>query len=98
MSSTGVGARSARLHVHTPKFAERPHRRTLPGGIGKGATDDTNWHELEFRVEGAKLTAVLDGTVRAESYDTFFTGGKVGLWTKSDSQSEFDDFAIEALE
>lgn len=71
-------------------------RRTLPGGIAKGATDDDAWHTLEFTVRGAELEAVLDGKVRAKSYDTFFRHGKAGLWRKSDSRTEFDDLALAA--
>ncbi len=72
-------------------------RRTLPGAIAKGATDDDQWHTLEFRVDGANLTAILDGTIKATAQDTFFIGGRAGLWTKSDSRTEFDDLHVEAL-
>lgn len=71
-------------------------RRTLPGAIAKGATADEQWHTLEFTVEGAQLTAVLDGSVRATAYDTYLLHGRAGLWTKSDSRSEFDDFEVTA--
>jgi hypothetical protein len=71
-------------------------RRTLPGAIAQVATDDGAWHELEFRALGAELTATVDGTATAKSYDTFFERGAVGLWTKSDSVTEFDDFRAEA--
>lgn len=72
-------------------------RRTLPNGIGKGATDDDAWHTLEFRAEGAKLTAILDGKVTVTAYDTYFLRGSAGLWTKSDSLTEFDDLKLEPL-
>jgi hypothetical protein len=72
-------------------------RRTLPDGIGQGATDDDAWHTLEFTAQGPKLTAVLDGKVTVVAYDTYFLRGGVGLWTKSDSLTEFDDLKIEAL-
>jgi len=71
-------------------------RRTLPGAIVEGATDDERWHTLEFRAVGAELTAVLDDTARATAVDTFFQEGGVGLWTKADSRTEFDDLRIEA--
>jgi hypothetical protein len=72
-------------------------RRTLPGAITKGATDDDKWHTLEFRVDGSQLTAILDGNIKATAQDTFFIGGRAGLWTKSDSRTEFDDLHVEAL-
>ena len=69
-------------------------RRTLPGGVaqlsGEASIDDDAWHLLEFRAEGPKLTAVLDGKVTVSSYDTFFLHGGVGLWTKADAVTDFD--------
>jgi hypothetical protein len=70
-------------------------RRTLLGAIAKGATDDDRWHTLEFRAEGAKLTATLDGSAQATAFDSFFLRGRAGLWTKSDSRTEFDDLSLE---
>jgi len=72
-------------------------RRTLPGGVVKGATDDTAWHTLEFRAEGSKLVATLDGKITATAYDSWFMRGRVGLWTKSDSVTEFDDLSFEPI-
>ena len=71
-------------------------RRTIPGAIVKGATDDDRWHTLEFSATGPELRAVLDGDVRVTSYDTLFQRGGAGLWTKSDSRTEFDDLKFEA--
>jgi len=73
-------------------------RRTLPGAIAKGATDDDRWHTLEFRAHGTQLTAILDGDVRATAQDSFFLRGQVGLWTKSDSRTDFDDLKLEATQ
>jgi PDZ domain-containing protein len=72
-------------------------RRTLPGGMVKGATDDDQWHTLEFRAEGSKLVATLDGKITATAWDSYFMRGRVGLWTKSDSQTEFDDLSFEPI-
>lgn len=66
-------------------------RRTLPGGIVMGATDDAEWHTLEFRAEGSTLTATLDGKHTCTAHDSYFLQGGVGLWTKSDSRTDFDD-------
>jgi hypothetical protein len=72
-------------------------RRTLPGGKVMGATDDAEWHTLEFRAEGSKLTATLDGKFTAVAYDSYFLQGGAGVWTKSDSITEFDDLEFEVL-
>jgi len=72
-------------------------RRTLPGGIVMGATDDGAWHTLEFRAEGSVLTATLDGKHTAVAYDSGFLQGGAGLWTKSDSITEFDDVEFTPL-
>ncbi len=72
-------------------------RTTLPGGVVAAPTNDSEWHTLEFRCEGARLTATLDGKASASSYDTYFRRGSVGVWTKSDSQTDFDDLAFEPL-
>lgn len=72
-------------------------RRTLPGGIVKAPTDDGEWHRLEFRVEGSQLTATLDGRFTATAYDSFFLKGRAGLWTKSDSITDFDDVVFEPI-
>jgi len=66
-------------------------RRTLPGGATTVGLDDDAWHELEFRVDGHRVSATLDRTISVSSADTYFPRGRVGLWTKADSITEFDD-------
>ncbi len=72
-------------------------RTTLPGAIAKGATDDHAWHTLEFRAEGSKLTATLDGEITVTAYDSMFLRGRAGVWTKSDSVTDFDDLSFDPL-
>lgn len=72
-------------------------RRTLPEGRIKIDVGDDRWHTLVVRAEGPRITATLDGTQTVSSYDTYLTGGGVGLWTKSDSVTDFDDLAAEAI-
>jgi hypothetical protein len=46
---------------------------------------------------GAKLTVAFDGRQQIEAEDTAFPGGgRVGLWTKADAASSFDDFHVES--
>jgi hypothetical protein len=54
------------------------------------------WHTLRFEAKGSHLTVTFDGKVAIEAEDSTFTAaGKVGLWTKADSVTEFKDLKIE---
>jgi hypothetical protein len=53
---------------------------------------DKNWHTLRITMVGAKITCYLDGAKYLEAEDsTFPAAGKIGLWSKADAQSYFDD-------
>ncbi len=57
---------------------------------------DEKWHTLRVTMKGAKIACYLDGTRHLEAEDsTFVDAGKVGLWSKSDAQTYFDDFGAE---
>jgi len=51
------------------------------------------WHELRAVARGRHLQGFFDGRMVVEADDDTFKAGKVGLWTKSDSVTCFDDFA-----
>jgi len=54
------------------------------------------WHTLAVSFQGNLFTVSFDGEKLFEVEDTSFTGpGKVGLWTKADSVTHFDDFHVE---
>jgi hypothetical protein len=56
---------------------------------------DEKWHALRVTMTGAKITCYLDGTKYLEAEDaTFPDGGKIGVWSKADAQSYFDDLTI----
>jgi hypothetical protein len=51
------------------------------------------WHGLRVDFEGAHFTVTFDGKKAIEwDDDTFKEAGKVGVWTKADSVTLFDDF------
>ena len=55
------------------------------------------WHELRVVAIGTKFTCYYDGEKKIEaSDDTFKDAGKVGLWTKADSVTSFDDLKVVA--
>jgi hypothetical protein len=51
------------------------------------------WHTLRVDFHGSHFTVSFDGKKALEwQDDTFKDAGKVGLWTKADSVTLFDDF------
>jgi hypothetical protein len=97
----------------------RPLIQPRDGTLLTGADDRAKWHELKLTVNGAQLTAFLDGT-QVQQY-TLGTepgpgrngappnadlipannpvirppvSGRVGLWSKTDSTSEFKDYVV----
>lgn len=53
------------------------------------------WHKLSVKMVGNKIECSFNGKKYLEAKDdTFDTAGKVGLWTKADAQTYFDQFVI----
>ena len=54
------------------------------------------WHELKIVQDGKKISGYLNGKKLLEvEDDTFPNAGGVGLWTKADAATSFDDFEVE---
>jgi hypothetical protein len=57
---------------------------------------DTQWHTLRVTMAGGQITCYFDGTKYLEVEDsTLAEPGKIGLWSKADAQSYFDDLTVE---
>lgn len=55
------------------------------------------WHTLRVDFQGSHFTVTFDGKKALEWADeTFKDAGKVGVWTKADSVTEFDNFTYTA--
>jgi hypothetical protein len=53
------------------------------------------WHTLKVTMKGDHIECSLDGKKYLDvKDDTFKEAGKVGLWTKADAQTSFDDFKV----
>jgi hypothetical protein len=63
------------------------------GGYGVSVPVPANtWHSLRIDFKGARFTASFNGKQMFEVEDTTFPdAGNVGLWTKADSVTLFDD-------
>ena len=66
------------------------------GGYGvKEPVASGQWHTLRVEFAGNHFKLSLDGKHLFDVEDTTFTeAGKVGVWTKADSVTLFDDFAF----
>jgi 3-keto-disaccharide hydrolase len=52
------------------------------------------WHAIRVVAVGDHVQAWLDGGLHLDHRDARFKSGRVGLWTKADSVTAFDDLAI----
>lgn len=52
------------------------------------------WHTLRVVAKGTKIQAYLNGKLAIDHDDATLTDGWVGLWTKADSVTEFDDLEV----
>jgi hypothetical protein len=53
------------------------------------------WHTLRVSMTGDQIACYFDGKKSLEAKDTTFpTAGKIGLWSKADAQSQFDDLTL----
>lgn len=57
--------------------------------------DGAAWHRIEVDHTGSRIHCWFDGEPLLEIEDsTIDTAGGVGLWTKADARTSFDDFSI----
>lgn len=77
-------------------FVKDGQRKKLTGWNGKVTAGA--WHTLALTVRGNKLHVEWDGAKVIETTDdTFAAAGRVGVWTKADSVTEFDDLRLEPI-
>jgi hypothetical protein len=69
---------------NTVKYVDAP----VPGNV---------WHTLRVEFSGTRIKVLLDGKAYIEQEDSHIPGpGAVGVWTKADSVTAFDDFSYGA--
>jgi len=54
------------------------------------------WHTMRAVTVGGRMQAWLNGTLLLRARDTRFQSGRVGLWTKADAITAFDDMTVRA--
>ena len=55
------------------------------------------WHTLRVVAVGPHIQAYLDGRLLIDHHDESFQTGYVGLWTKEDAVTEFDDLEVKGV-
>ena len=71
---------TAKGRRNTIKYVDAP----VPGNV---------WHTLRVEFSGKRIRVILDGKQYIETDDDHIAGpGAVGVWTKADSVTLFDDF------
>ena len=55
------------------------------------------WHTLRITAVGDRIQGWLDATALLDKRDSRFTSGRVGLWTKADSVTAFDELMVKPL-
>ena len=74
-------------------YTERGSRKTLTyidAPVGRGT-----WHTMRVDFSGTKIGVSLDGKRYIDFDDSHISGpGAVGVWTKADSVTAFDEFAF----
>jgi hypothetical protein len=62
---------------------------------GSNVKATPGWHTLRVTMTGDHIQCYLDGQKHLDAKDsTFKEAGKIGLWSKSDAQSHFDDLEV----
>jgi hypothetical protein len=87
---TRANALEGNVRLYTVKDGDREQFASWKGKVTAGA-----WHELKAEATGDHLRVFWDGQkILDEHDDTFKSAGKVGLWTKADSVTYFDDLSV----
>ena len=73
-------------------YYDRSRRQLASASVKRPALGQ--WHAVRVVAVGDRMQAWLDGALRLDHRDARFKTGRVGLWTKADSITAFDDLTI----
>ena len=59
--------------------------------------DSKKWHRLHVVNQGCRIQIFYDEKPIFDLYDETFKEGRIGLWTKSDAVTYFDDLRLQFL-
>lgn len=67
--------------------------RKAIAGCNAGVSPN-EWHRIKVQCVGNRIICYFNGEKKLEVEDALYKEGKVGLWTKADSVTYFDDLKI----
>lgn len=74
---------------------DRGRRQLASAGVEPPALGQ--WHTIRVVAVGDRIQGSLDGKLLLDHRDSRFRSGQVGLWTKADSVTAFDDLTIRGV-
>jgi hypothetical protein len=89
-----LGIRANALEDNILYFHVVKGKRTVIDDVRNVPTPSKTWHTLSVELRGTKVVATVDGQKRFEKTLDRALTGKIGLWSKADSQVLFDDFTV----
>jgi hypothetical protein len=92
-----LGVRANALEDNILFFKVVKGKRTVLDNVRNVPTPTRTWHTLTLEIRGKKITVDLDGTKRFEKTLESAPTGRVGLWSKADSQVLFETFEVTKL-
>ena len=78
-----------RLYYYDQKRYQLATATVKPPALGQ-------WHTLRVVAVGDRIQAYLNGQLLLDHRDSRFRSGQVGLWTKADSVTAFDELEIKS--
>jgi hypothetical protein len=87
-----ANALEGNVNLYTVIDGDRDEVTGADADVASGA-----WHTLEVVTEGDRIRVHWDQKQVIDERNGTFTSGKVGLWTKADSVTAFDDFEATEL-
>lgn len=75
---------------------EKGKRKKIAGADAKVSSRE--WHTLKVEYKGNSIKGYYDDKLFIDVKDDTYKTGNVGLWTKADSVTYFDDIIVESLE
>jgi hypothetical protein len=94
---TYLGIRANALENNLLYFRVVKGRREVIDNVRNVPTPSKTWHTLSVEIRGKDISAEVDGQKRfAKTLDSV-PAGRIGLWSKADSQMLFDDFRVDPL-